>query len=326
MYKKIVNAKMKKYKIGILVLIILVVLFNIGGIVAGNVIYDRVTRVQIDRNFNNYEFYKGTFDYERLENLDTENVKIKSSLGYTLSGTYINNPISTEDTIVVLHGFRGTRWESMKYADMYIDLGYNVLIYDSRYHGKSEGNDITLGYMERVDLDNCIKWVKSRNPKGIIGVHGESLGGVTALLHSKINEADKQVAFYIVDCAYSDLSDLLEFLLNKYLKAYHPFMGKILTFYCNVVVFFRSGFNLYAISPINAIKEVGTPIMFIHGEMDQYIPKTMSIAMYNIKKGAKDIYLAPGAAHSQSYLFNKEEYTSRVESFIKKVRRARFMR
>jgi hypothetical protein len=52
----------------------------------------------------------------------------------------------------------------------------------------------------------------------------------------------------------------------------------------------------------------------------------MSIAMYNIKKGAKDIYLAPGAAHSQSYLFNKEEYANRVENFIRKVRRGRFMR
>lgn len=307
---------LKKRKVLKIIVSIFFMLFNVIGIVAGNIVYDKVTKAEIDRSIDNFEYYKSTFDYERLTELDTEEVKIKSNFGYNLSGTYIENSIQTQNTMVVVHGFRGTRWESMKYADMYLDLGYNVLIYDSRYHGNSEGKDITLGYMEKSDLDNCVKWVNKKNPKGIIGVHGESLGAVTALLHSKKNEESKLVKFYVADCAYSDLREMIDFLLKENLKYYNSIIGRIVAFYCNVVAFVRSGFTLYSISPINAIKDVETPIMFIHGVDDQYIPPSMSIDMYRLKKGKKNIYIAPSAGHSQSYLFNKEEYTSKVKTFI----------
>jgi fermentation-respiration switch protein FrsA (DUF1100 family) len=310
---KITNRKRKVLKF---LVILFFLIFNIVGIITGNIVYDKVTKAKIDRTIDNYEYYKNTFDYERFMQLDTEEVKIKSNFGYNLSGTYIKNSVKTRNTMVVVHGFRGTRWESMKYADMYLDLGYNVLIYDSRYHGNSEGKDITLGYMEKSDLDNCVKWVNKKNAGGIIGVHGESLGGVTALLHSKKNEESKLVKFYIADCAYSDLREMIDFLLKENLKYYNSMIGKFVSFYCNVVAFVRSGFTLYSISPISAIKDVETPIMFIHGVDDEYIPPSMSIDMYRLKKGKKSIYIAPASGHSQAYLFNKEEYTNKVKIFI----------
>lgn len=301
----------------VIIFILMFIIVNIVGIYIGNIFYNKVCKISMDRTQDAYETFKKSFNYGRLNVLDQEDVSIKSNFGYKLSGTYIKNPSETQNTVIILHGITGSRWEAMKYADMYIDLGFNILIYDSRYHGNSGGNDISLGYFEKYDLNNCVQWVRQKNPKGIIGVHGESMGAATALLQSKINEDKKTVSFYVVDCPYSDLTELFTIKLREELKPHMDFVIRGIIFYSSMVALYKSGFSIYSISPVKAVKDVKTPIMFIHGADDEFIPPTMTMELYFAKKAPKSIYIAQNAGHAMAYLTNKQEYSSKVRQFLK---------
>ena len=309
--------KKKKFiKVLIIVFIVILIIINAVGIYVGDFFYDKVCTMYFNKNASSYQMFKSTFDNTRFNSLEKEDITVNSNFGYKLSGTYILNKTQTQDTVVIVHGITGSRWESMKYADIYLNLGFNVLIYDSRYHGKSGGNNISLGYFEKYDLDNCVKWVRKRNPSGIIGVHGESLGAATALLQANMNEKSKDVKFYVVDCAFSDLPQLFDIRLKDETKKYSRFVDKGIIFFSSMVALYKSGFSLYSISPIKAISNVETPIMFVHGADDDLIPPTMSMDLYMEKTGSKYLYIAPNAGHAQSYLHNKEEYASKVTYFL----------
>lgn len=308
--------KMKKWEKILITFLVIFFIVNCVGLYAGNLCYEKVCKMVFDKNASSYQAFKSTFNYNRFNALDQRNVEIVSNFGYKLSGTYIENRIYTEDTVIIVHGITGSRWESMKYADIYLNMGYNVLVYDSRYHGKSGGKDITLGYFEKYDLENCVKWVKKLNPEGIIGVHGESMGAATALLESEMNEKTKTVKFYVSDCAFSDLPQLFAVELKDELSKYSKFVAKGIIFYSSLVALKKSGFSVYAVSPIKAIANVTTPILFIHGDKDTFIPKEMSIDLYVAKKEPKMLYIAPNAGHAESYLKNKQQYTEKVARFL----------
>jgi fermentation-respiration switch protein FrsA (DUF1100 family) len=315
--KKTVRRVMKKkHKVLIAIFIILAMITNLFGLYIGNIYYQKVCRLNINPATTGIDYYKSSFNYKRFTQMESYNVSIKSSFGYMLSATYIFNPKPTNNTVILVHGIGCDRWESMKYSDMYIDMGFNVLAYDSRDHGSSGGKDITLGFFEKTDLDNVVKWVKWVNPNAVIGVHGESLGAVTALLQAKLDQSEKNVNFYVVDSPYSDLWELMNIKLSSDLKLNFQPAAAFILFYANIVALKQSNFSLYAVSPITAISDIKTPIMFIHGSNDTFIPASMSLELYLRKKGPKGIYISPGAEHAMSYFTNKEEYTTKVKQFL----------
>lgn len=204
----------------------------------------------------------------------------------------------------------------MKYLDMYLDKGFNVLIYDSRNHGSSKGDNVTYGFYEKDDLDKWVEWVYKNNKGGVIGVHGDDIGAATSLLHSKMNEAKKRVSFYISDSSYSDLSDFFTYKFKKVYDTKYGLFLKPLIFYMDKVNKLKNGFYLNEVSPINILKDVKTPIMFISGSEDSDLPESMSEDMYKIKEGIKKIYIAPNSGHCEAFLNNPDEYTDKVYEFI----------
>jgi len=305
----------KRAKMLLVIILVVFILVNAVGLYAGNYYYEQVSRLEINRNLD-MEYYIKSFDYKRFSTLQTLDVNIKSNFGYTLSGTYILNPVATNNTVIVVHGITGVRWEAMKYADMYLDMGFNVLVYDSRYHGLSGGQDITLGFFEKYDLDNVVKYLRDASSVAVIGVHGESIGAVTSLLQAKLDQKSRNVSFYISDCPYSDLTELLASKLTGKYMPNSEFLAKAILFYANIVALKKSDFSIYAVSPIKIIKDITTPIMFIHGSNDTFIPASMSLELYMEKKGERYIYIAPNAEHAMSYFTDKTEYTAKVKEFL----------
>lgn len=301
------------------IFIILFIVINASGLYVGNVLYRQTFEINTREELDQYEKNKGMFNQARFNELSKEEVSIASRNDYRLYGTFIKNGKDTKNTVILLHGLCGSRWTAMKYTDMYLDKGFNVFIYDGRNHGKSRGNNVTYGFYESDDLDKLVDWLYKTNKDGIIGVHGDDIGGVAALLQAKKDEDKKRVSFYIADSAYSDLDEYFTLKFKEQYKIKYKFLVKPLIFYLDKVNRIKNGFYLKEVSPVNILKEVKTPIMFIHGSEDAVVPKSMSEDMYNAKEGSKNIYIVPNSGRGETYLTDPDKYAEKVYEFIDSV-------
>lgn len=261
-----------------------------------------------EENYNQ-ELTNGSFKEEYYKSLPKEEFDTESEFGYSLHGIWLPNGNSKE-TVIIVHGYRTNLFSSLRYLHLFFDKGYNVLIYDHRYHGKSGGKNCSMGHFEKYDLRTIVGWVINKTgPLSVVGIHGESMGAATAVLHAAI---DDRIAFTIADCAYEDLFRQFAYRLKvEYKLPTFPLMytGSLLT-KIMMKFFFRE------VSPIRTIPHIKTPIMFIHGDSDTYVLPSNSINMYHGLRGRKGLYLTKGAKHAESIFTNKEEYTKVVYRFI----------
>jgi len=261
-----------------------------------------------------------TFDGARWDSLVKVDISISSDYGYILKGLFLENEKPSDTTMIICHGLACNRWLMMRYADLYLSLGYNVVLYDQRAHGESGGQYSTYGYTEKFDLQKMVEWVATQHPGGIIGAHGESMGAATVLQHAGMVNANipdslPHVSFYIADCPYSDLKQQLAYRLKA---EYHiPNLGVVEA--ASLWSHWLYGFWFGEVSPITYIQEVKVPILFIHGNADTYVPTGMGEALFEKKLEPKMLYLSPGANHGKSYLRNKDEYRAKVEAFRKEL-------
>jgi len=303
-------------KFAVFLILLIIISINAYGLNVGNKFYKIFFEANTNKGLDLYSQNKTYIDEKRYLSLRKEDVSVGSKNNYRLYGTYIKNPNPTKNTIILIHEFSGSRYTALKYLDIYIDKGFNVLIYDSRNHGRSGGTNITFGFSEKYDLDRWVTFISNKNKGGIIGVHGIDLGASAALLHSSLNEYSKQVSFYISDSSFSNLKQVLTLKLKETYKINNPLAVEFILFYTERVNKLNNQYTFKEASPINYVKDVTTPILFIHGENDTNIPKSMSEDLYNLKRTSKSIYIAPKAEHITSFQSNEEVYKDKVYKFI----------
>ncbi len=246
-------------------------------------------------------------DFQRMEK---EVLRLPSPYGYELHGYYFPVPGSKRG-VIFSHGITYTLFGSVKYMKIFRDLGFNVLIYDLRNHGKSGGRNSTFGYYERYDLQALTTWmIETIGPDAVIGTHGESMGAGISLMHAAL---DARIRFVVSDCSYSDLPDLLSYRIQQdyHLPAFPliptaSLMSKLLT-----------SMRFEDVRPAQEVQKISAPVLFIHGAEDDFIPTRQVHALYENKThGPRQLYVAPNAAHAESFWTNQEEYTRVVTRFL----------
>jgi fermentation-respiration switch protein FrsA (DUF1100 family) len=257
----------------------------------------------------------GKVDREAYEARRTKSFCIKSDFGYILSCELLesqltDNNIESENIAILCHGLGMAKYCSFKYAEIFLKLGYKVVIYDHRNHGHSGKALTTMGFYEKYDLKKIVDWCYENYGSDCrIVTHGESMGAATVLLHMGI---DERITCVIADCAYSDLRELLKHQLKQY---YH--LPCFLVPIESCLAYLRAGFWFKEVSPVEAVKKTDTPVMFIHGKIDNLVPPYMSKQMYDYRSKNKAIYQVAKARHAESICKNRNDYIYHVEQFLK---------
>ncbi|ULQ60462.1 alpha/beta hydrolase [Brucepastera parasyntrophica] len=78
------------------------------------------------------------------------------------------------------------------------------------------------------------------------------------------------------------------------------------------------GFSLKEASALKQVTKSETPILFIHGEADTFVPFEMMDRLYNACVSEKEKYAVPGAKHGKAQLTAGKEYWDRVFAFTDK--------
>jgi len=258
------------------------------------------------------EVRQGAFNPEQFRRLKKEELTIDSPFGYRLHAIWIPGE-GSDKTVIFSHGYTYSLFGSVKYLDIFLNLGYNILLYDHRYHGKSGGKNCTMGFREKDDLRSVTDWVFQKcGSDSFVVTHGESLGGATVLLHGAM---DKRISAIIADCPYKSVWAQFQYkLMEIYKLPAFPFLH-ISDWFSPLFI----GTRFSQISPQEAVKNIHCPVLFIHGDQDRYIPYQFSVDLYNQKSGQKRLYVAKGADHAQSCLIDRAAYGAQINQFLSEV-------
>ena len=114
-----------------------------------------------------------------------------------------------------MHGNSSCRTEALNSVHYLLPQNITLLCFDFSGCGMSEGEYISLGWFERDDLAMIIDHLRKERRVSTIGLHGRSMGAVTALLHA---DRDPSIAGIVLDSPFSDLPNLVNELAYKYTK------------------------------------------------------------------------------------------------------------
>lgn len=193
--------------------------------------------------------------------MDYEDVSFRTADGLTLYGWYIPSEKETEKTVILLHGYPADKGNILP-ALAFLHEDFNLLLFDFRYLGKSEGSYSTAGAKEVQDLLAAIQFLKGR---GIdkIGVWGFSMGGAVALMAI---ERAPELRAVISESSYASLAEMA-FELMKIPVLNYP-IAYLVSFWAKLFL----GIDLRDASPADRIRNTKIPILLIHSSADAVIP------------------------------------------------------
>jgi pimeloyl-ACP methyl ester carboxylesterase len=170
-------------------------------------------------------------------------------------------------------------------AEHFVPRGFDVVAYDSRAHGESEGEACTYGYYERVDLIRVLDKVS-----GPVVVMGTSLGAAVAL---QAAAEDNRIAAVVSVATFSDLrtvaSERAPFFASK---------GNIES--ALRIAEDVGKFRVDEVSPVSAATRIGIPVLVIHGGDDKETPPSHSMRVHGALHGPKALILVPHAGHNNA--------------------------
>lgn len=252
------------------------------------------------------DFMKRWFDEQPFKK-----VSIKSEDNLTLNGLYLESKNSSKKTVILVHGYSGQGRDMYFISKFYYEnLGFNLLVPDLRGHGESEGKYIGFGWHDRRDI---LKWIDFIGDDFQIVLHGISMGGGAVLMVSG-ESLPKNVKGIISDCAFSGAMDILSYQLKRMFKLPKFPLIYATSFICK----FRAGYFFGEACALKQLKKSKTPVLFIHGDADKFVPTEMVYPLYEALKAEKKLVVFPGAGHVEAYWEDKELYEKEVEEFVNK--------
>ena len=139
------------------------------------------------------------------------------------------------------------------------------------------------------------------------------MGGATTMMISGESQPD-YVKCLVDDCGYTSVWDQF----GKELKVQFNLPEMPLMYISSWLCGIFKGWTFQEASAIEQVKKCKLPMLFIHGEKDDYVPTWMVYDLYQAKPEPKELWVVPDADHARSYLLNKEEYTEKVKLFTDK--------
>jgi pimeloyl-ACP methyl ester carboxylesterase len=258
------------------------------------------------------------FDYDAFcGSHRIETVSIPSSLdGHVIPGDliYADGADAVNKTVIMAHCNGGNRTTNYPQAEMFVDMGYNVLTYDQRNTNENTAAPNTFGYLEKNDIIDCIDYVRQSAPDAEIGVWGASMGGAAAAQAVGFEGTSEKVDWLILECPVSEMRWMVEAGMSQ-MDMGIP-LGYMMA--CgDAVMKVRLGFGFDDASATRAAKNITAPTLVINSSADDVTPQFMAEDICNaLPEGAGELWTVDDCGHVEMWLYHNDEYRSRVLDLI----------
>jgi fermentation-respiration switch protein FrsA (DUF1100 family) len=242
--------------------------------------------------------------------LPYERISFPSYDGTILRGWFVP-AVRPRGTVVFCHGRAGSKAPDLIYVPQFRQHGFNVLLFDFRAHGESDGTQSSLVYYERQDLLAAIAYLRKRGIEQV-GLMGFSMGAAVAIATAPLSEAVRAV---IADSAFAEVRTIaVTYLQQRGIP--RPLASGLAT----LIIWaagLRLGCHLPDADPLRWVGRIAPrPLLLIHGGQDEGIPVSDAQRLYEAASEPKELWIAPEAEHRCADKVRPEEYMSRVLGFF----------
>lgn len=235
---------------------------------------------------------------------------------FNLEGWFLKPKKKAIYTLIFVHGIATNRISNkhtLNIAYNFLEKNFNVLMFDLRTQGNSEGNFASASYFEKFDVLGAFDFLTNEKkiPSEDIGLLGFSMGGATALLASSI---EPNISALAIDSPFSDARKLIAQETAKatgvpyfFAKLFVPMVRLLAEEFYNI--------DIDEMVPEEAVKKINFPIYLIHGDADTRLSHTNSRRIHKNAHKESELFIVPNGGHTESYALNKTAYIRRLFSY-----------
>lgn len=254
-------------------------------------------------------------------NINFEEIKFKNENSTTLRGWWIDG--ETERTIILLHGLRSNMGNKF-YIDLikeFHNLGFSILTFDFRNHGKSDSGKFTFGVNEINDIKAAMKYANENKNINNFGIWGFSYGATSSLIFNLTNKGMNEKFNVVGIVADTPYFDPLEVLVDEVTKRtpLNSFLSRLLE---PGIIFSTKVFYDLDLSEIKYIfdskQTAKSPSLIIGCDNDKTVPVSHPKRVNQaLGKNSQYLEFKNCSSHGDAFIYNKNKYIEEIYNFFK---------
>lgn len=244
----------------------------------------------------------------RITELQIENDGLK------LFGEYFD--FGSDRCVIILPGRCESLVYSYYFAPPYEKAGFNILVIDTRCHGKSDGKYNTIGVQESRDILAWAKLVHDQFGNKEIYFHGICIGTSSGLFALTSENCPDYMRGFVTEGCYISFPETFKRHMMALNRPIFPVLQLAM-----LQIYKHTGTNVYKHKPIKSIARVNPAcrVLFLYGEHDIFSIPEKSRQLFNAcsAQDKKLVWFEKGG-HSHLRINNTEKYDQAIIDFFER--------
>ncbi len=233
--------------------------------------------------------------------------------GFNLYGEYFD--FGAKRCIIIIPGRCESLIYSYYFAPPYKQAGFNVLVIDTRCHGKSDGTYNTIGVKESRDVIAWSRFAKEQLGNEQVWYHGICIGTASAIFALTDKTCPDYVKGFVTEGCFVSFRETFKRHMIADKRPLFPVLDLVM-----LHINRYTGTNVYKDTPISAMKKIkkDSRALFLYGEKDIFSLPEKSQKLFDACEASdkKLVWFSKGG-HSHLRINNTQEYDNAIINFFK---------
>lgn len=239
-----------------------------------------------------------------------DSLRISVGEGRSLDAWLLHTDSLKRGLAIAFHGYIDEKSSMLDRAEVFLDMGYDVLLVNFMGAGDSYGNQTTLGYLEAENVKYAHNYAVSQLQEDNVILIGFSMGAVAIMkAQSYYNLLVKAI---VIEAPYATFQETVNARLDKLHMPHFPISG-MFTFWFGKI----NGFDASGANPQDYATKIHVPALLMCGGKDPNIPKEEIERIFErLASKRKELKIFPDSPHESYLLKYGNEWYNIVSSFI----------
>ncbi|MDY6431171.1 MAG: hypothetical protein SPL00_05275 [Bacilli bacterium] len=240
-----------------------------------------------------------------------EDIYVKTRDNFSIFGQYFD--FGGDFAVIISSGRPETGVYSSFYASSYKKAKVNVMVYDSRAHGNSDGTISGMGFQEKEDIFALAKWIHEEKKINKIILHGICVGASSSCFALVDKDCPSYIVGFVSDGMYTSY---YETLIHRVRHCHgSPFL---------CLPYFRRrikrelNYDIKNEGPFVNVSKISVPTLMMASKEDIYsLPQKTQYLFDNLASKNKTMVWWEHGRHSHLKIVDEELYDSSIYNFVK---------